>query len=65
MVKVQRKPGEDSGSLIARFRNKVRDLGIVEEAREKSRHESDAEKRKKKKKEIAHRIELQKKRSKN
>lgn len=63
MVKVKRKPGEDSGSLIARFRNKVRNWGIIDEAKEKSRYESPSERRKKKKKEIKHKIKLQKKRN--
>ncbi|MBN1169009.1 30S ribosomal protein S21 [Candidatus Woesebacteria bacterium] len=63
MVKVKRKPGEDSGSLIARFRNKVRDWGIIDEARDNARYEPPSEKRKKKKKEIQHKIKLQKKRN--
>lgn len=63
MVKVLKKPGEKDEHLIARFRNKVKSLGIIDEARNNARYESPAEKRKIKKKEIKHRIELQKRRN--
>lgn len=62
MVKVVKKSGESDDKLINRFRKKVVNSGILQEAREKSRHKTKSEKRKEQKARIKHLIELQKKR---
>jgi hypothetical protein len=63
MVVVKKKKGESNDKLIARFRKKALDAGIVEEARERARHTSKAEERKKRKKEKEHNIKIEKKRN--
>lgn len=48
IVVVKLKKGEDPGKLINRFRQSMKDSGIIEEFREKSRFKSGSEKRKEK-----------------
>lgn len=49
MVVVKKKKGESEDDLIVRFRNAVQKAGIIEEAKERSHHTTDADKRKKQK----------------
>ena len=63
MVVVKKKKGESDDRLIARFKKKVVNSGILQEVRDRQRFKSDAEKRKEKKARIKHLIELEKKRS--
>lgn len=63
MAVVVKKKGESEDKLIARFKKMVLDEGIIQEARDRSRFKSDAEKRKEKKNKIKHLIELEKKRN--
>ena len=62
MVVVKKKKGESDDRLITRFKKKVIDSGILQEARDRKRFKSDSEKRKEKKARIKHLIELEKKR---
>jgi ribosomal protein S21 len=62
MVVVKKKKGESDDRLIARFKKKVVGSGILQEARDRSRHKTKAEKRKEKKARVKHLIELEKKR---
>jgi ribosomal protein S21 len=64
MVVVKKKKGESEDKLIARFKKMVLDAGIIQEARDRSRHKTDAEKRKEKHARVKHQIELEKKRNK-
>jgi len=63
MAVVIKKKGENEDKLIARFKKMVLDEGIIQEARDRSRFKSEAEKRKEKKNKIRHLIELEKKRN--
>ena len=63
MVVVIKKKGESEDRLIARFKKKVVDSGIIQEVRDRSRYKSPSEKRKEKKARIKHQIELDKKRN--
>ena len=63
MVVVIKKKGESEDKLIARFRKKVIDSGIIQEVRDRVRFKSDSEKKKEKKSRIRHLIELEKKRN--
>jgi len=62
MVLVKKQKGESDEKLIARFRKKILDSGILLEYRDRDRFKSKAEKRKEKKYRIRYRIELEKKR---
>jgi ribosomal protein S21 len=64
MVVVTKKPGESDDRLIARFKKKVLDSGIIIEARERSQYIPESEKRKQKKYRIKHLQELERKRNK-
>ncbi len=63
MVMVRKLKGESDDKLIARFRKQVINSGILQEARDRSRHKTESEKRKEKKSRIKHMIELEKKRN--
>jgi ribosomal protein S21 len=63
MVIVKKQKGESEDKLIARFKKKVVDSGILEELRERSRFKSNAEKRKEKNKKIQQLINLERKRN--
>lgn len=63
MAIVVKKKGETEDKLIARFKKMVLDEGIIQEARDRSRFKSEAEKRKEKKNKIKHLIELEKKKN--
>ncbi|MFC1625235.1 30S ribosomal protein S21 [Patescibacteria group bacterium] len=62
MFVVKKKKGESEDKLIARFKKKTLDEGIILEVRDRERYKKPAEKRKEKKYRIAHMIELEKKR---
>ena len=62
MVMVKKQKGESDDKLIARFRKKVIDSGVLWEYRDKERHKSQSEKRKEKKYRVKHLIELEKSR---
>lgn len=64
MVIVKKKRGESDDRLIARFKKKVLNSGILQEFRDKERYTSPSEKKKEKLKRVKHQIELEKKRSK-
>ena len=63
MVVVVKKKGETEDRLIARFKKKVVDSGILQEARDRQRYIPPSEKRKEQKNRIKFLIELEKKRS--
>lgn len=63
MVVVRKQKGETEDRLIARFKKEVLDSGILEEARERARYKTEAEKRKERKARIKHQIELEKRRN--
>jgi len=63
MIVVVKKKGESEEKLIARFKKKVLDSGIIQELRERARYKSPAEKRKEKKARIKFMIELEKRRN--
>lgn len=63
MVVVVKKKGESEEKLIARFKKKIVDSGILQEVRERARYKSPAERRKEKKARIKFLIELEKKRN--
>jgi len=62
MVVVVKKKGESEDRLIARFKKKVIDSGIINEIKERYRYKTPAERRKEKKARIKYQIELEKKR---
>ncbi|HJX46090.1 MAG TPA: hypothetical protein VJ399_02930 [Patescibacteria group bacterium] len=62
MVVVKKNKGESEDKLIARFRKKVLDAGIIPEARERSQFKSKAEERKEKKYRLKFIHELERKR---
>jgi ribosomal protein S21 len=63
MVVVVKKKGETEDRLIARFKKKVVDSGILQEARDRQRYIPPSEKKKEQKNRIKFLIELEKKRS--
>lgn len=63
MVVVVKKKGETEDRLIARFKKKVVDSGILQEARDRQRYVPPSEKRKEQKNRIKFLIELEKKRN--
>ena len=63
MVIVKKKKGESEDRLIARFKKKVINAGLLQELRDRSRYKTPSEKRKEKKARIKHLIELEKKRN--
>ncbi len=62
MFIVKKKKGESEDKLIARFKKKTLDEGIILEVRERDRYKKPSEKKKETKYRIAHMIELEKKR---
>ena len=63
MFVVKKKRGESEDKLIARFKKKVINEGLLLELRDRERYKKPAERRKEKKYRIAHQIELEKKRN--
>ena len=63
MVVVKKQKGESEDKLIARFKKKVVDSGILEELRERSRFKSNAERRKEQKKKVQHQMALERRRN--
>jgi ribosomal protein S21 len=63
VVVVKKQKGESEDKLIARFKKSVLESGILQEARDRQRHKTNAEKRKEKKNRVKHLIELEKKRN--
>ncbi len=63
MVVVKRQKGESDDRLIARFRKKVLDEGIIPEARDRREFKSKSEERKEKKYRLKHVQYLEKKRN--
>lgn len=63
MVFVKKKKGESEDRLIARFKKKVINAGLLQELRDRQRYKTPSEKRKEKKARIRHQIELEKKRN--
>lgn len=62
MVVVKPKPGESQDKLILRFRKRVVNSGLLQEAKDRERHKTQSEKRKLRKYEIRHLREISKKR---
>lgn len=62
MVVVKKQKGESDDRLIARFRKKVIDSGILIDYRERDRYKKKSQKRKEKKYRIEYMRELEKKR---
>lgn len=62
MFIVKKQKGESEDRLIARFKKKVLNEGILPELKERERFKSASEKRKEKKYRIKYLIELEKKR---
>lgn len=62
MVLVVKQKGESEDKLIARFKKKILESGLLEELKERQRFKSASEKRKERKKRIKHAIELEKRR---
>ena len=62
MVVVKPKPGESQDKMILRFRKKVVSSGLLLELRDRERHKTASERRKRKKYDIIHQRELEKKR---
>ncbi len=62
MVFVKKKKGESEDRLIARFRKKVVNEGILFVIREKERYKKPSERRQEKIKRVKHQIKLEKKR---
>ncbi|OGM10962.1 30S ribosomal protein S21 [Candidatus Woesebacteria bacterium RBG_16_34_12] len=63
MVIVKKKKGESTDHLIARFKKKVLNAGLLQELRDRQRYKPPSEKRKEQRSRIKHQIELEKKRS--
>lgn len=63
MVVVTKKPGESDDRLIARFKKRVLDEDIIQEARDRSQYIPPSQKRKEKKYRQAFRRELERKRA--
>lgn len=62
MVVVKKKKGESDDHLLARFRKKVLDSGIILEARDRKHYKPESEKKKERLSQKRHNIEIQKKR---
>lgn len=62
MVVVKARPGEPADRLIARFKKRVLQSGLINEVRDRERHKPKAEKRKEQKYRVKHLRELAKKR---
>jgi small subunit ribosomal protein S21 len=62
VVFVKKKKGESEDKLIARFKKKVINEGVLLEIREKERYKKPSEKRQEKIKRVKHQIKLEKKR---
>lgn len=63
MVMVKKKKGESEDRLIARFKKKVINAGLLQELRDRQRYKAPSEKKKEKMSRIKHQIELEKKRN--
>ena len=63
MFIVKKQKGESDDRLIARFKKKVINEGLLLELRDRERYKKPAEKRKEQKYRIKHQIELEKKRN--
>ncbi len=63
MVVVKKNKGESTDRLIARFKKKVLDAGLLQEVRDRQRHQTASEKRKEDKARVKHSINIKKKRS--
>lgn len=63
MFVLKKKKGESDDKLIARFKQKTIRDGLLQEIRDRERHQKPAEKRKEQKYRIAHSIALEKKKS--
>lgn len=63
MVVVKKQKGESEDKLIARFKKKVLDSGILEELRDRHRFKSNSEKRKEQKKKVQQQIAQERRRS--
>lgn len=63
MVVVKKKKGESEDKLIARFRKKVVNEGVLLEIREKERYKKPSQKKKERNDRIRHQIKLEKKRN--
>ncbi len=63
MVVVVKKKGESEDKLIARFRKKVIDSGLIQEVRDRTRFKSQGEKNKEKNNRIKHLIKLEKRKN--
>lgn len=63
MFVVKKQKGESDDKLIARFKKKTLDEGLMLELRDRERFKKPSQKRKEKKYRIAHQIELEKKRN--
>lgn len=63
MVVVKKQKGESDDRLIARFRKKIIESGVLVEYRERERFTKKAEKRKEQKYRLEHLRELEKKRN--
>jgi ribosomal protein S21 len=63
MFVIKKQKGESDDRLIARFKKKVINEGILIELRDRERYKKPAEKRKEQKYKIKHQIELEKKRN--
>jgi ribosomal protein S21 len=62
MVVVKKKKGESEDKLIARFRKKVINEGLLFELKERGRYKKPSEKRHEERKRVKHQIEIEKKR---
>jgi len=62
MFVVKKNKGESEDKLIARFKKKTLDEGIILEVRDRERYKKPSERKKETKYRIAHMIELEKKR---
>lgn len=63
MFVVKKKSGESDDRLIARFKKKVLNEGLMLELRDRERYKKPAERRKEQKYKIAYQIRLEKKRN--
>lgn len=63
MFVVKKKKGESEDKLIARFKKKTINEGLIPELRDRERYKKPSQKRKEKKYKIAHLIKLEKKRN--
>ena len=63
MVVVIKKKGESEDKLIARFRKKVIDSGLIQEVRDRTRFKSQGDRKKEKNNRIKHLIKLEKRKN--